>query len=44
LNTLQSTFSSLQQPPAGNTRNELLIYHYAAIDTEYVQTNNPKAI
>ena len=40
MNTLQSKVNSLQQPQ-GNTRNELLSHNYAAIDTEYVQTNNP---
>ena len=40
MNTLQSKVNSLQQPQ-GNTRNELLSHNYAAIDTEYIQTNNP---
>ena len=40
MNILHTT-SSLQQS-LDNTRNELLNYNYAAIDTEYVQTNNSK--
>ena len=41
MNTLQNTVSSLQQPSGNTRRNELLRHNYAAIDTEYVQTNNP---
>ena len=41
MNTLQSKGNSLQQPQC-NTRNELFSHNYAAIDTEYIQTNNPK--
>ena len=37
LNTLQSGVDGLQ-----HSRNELLDDNYAAIDTEYIQTNNPK--
>jgi DNA polymerase elongation subunit (family B) len=40
LNTLQSAVGSAQHPNI--TRNELLANDYAAIDTEYIQTNNPK--
>jgi DNA polymerase elongation subunit (family B) len=40
LNTLQNVISSLQNP--NNIRNELLSQSYAAIDIEYIQTNNPK--
>ena len=37
MNTLQSGVNRLQ-----HSRNELLVDNYAAIDTEYIQTNNPK--
>ena len=40
MNTLQSAVGGLQHP--NNTRNELLVHNYAAIDTEYIQTNNPE--
>ena len=40
MNTLQSKGNSLQQPQC-NTRNELFSHNYAAIDTEYIQTDNP---
>ena len=40
MNTSQNVISSLQNP--NNTRNELLSRTYAVIDTEYIQTNNPK--
>ncbi|HSF49718.1 MAG TPA: hypothetical protein VLA74_03075, partial [Nitrososphaeraceae archaeon] len=40
MNTLQSTVDGLQHP--NNIRNELLSNYYAAIDTEYFQTNNSK--
>ena len=39
MKTLQSAVNRLQHH---NTRNELLVDNYAAIDTEYIQTNNPK--
>ena len=39
MNTLQSAVGGLQHQ---YTRNELLDDNYAAIDTEYMQTNNPK--
>jgi DNA polymerase elongation subunit (family B) len=39
LNTLQITRDGLQNHYA---RNELLVENYVAIDTEYIQTNNPK--
>ena len=37
MNSLQSAVDSLQP-----SRNELLTHDYAAIDTEYIQTNNPE--
>ena len=40
MNTLQNTVGDLQY--SKNTRNQLLTYNYAAIDTEYIQTSNPK--
>jgi DNA polymerase elongation subunit (family B) len=44
LNTLQidNNSSSHLQYNQNARRNELLIQNYAAIDTEYIQTNNPK--
>ena len=39
MNTLQSTIGSLLRDHS-NTRNELVSHNYAAIDTEYIQTNN----
>ena len=39
MKTLQNTIDGLQHHH--NTRNELLDNSYAAIDTEYIQTNNP---
>ena len=39
MNNLQSKVNSLQQPQV-NARNKLLSHNHAAIDTEYVQTNN----
>ena len=37
MNTLQSPLGGLQ-----HTRNELLDDNYVAIDTEYIQKNNPE--
>ena len=42
MNTLQSPLGGLLQP--NNTRNQLLVDNYAAIDTEYIQTNNPEKL